>query len=98
MTKRLPDYFVKLHDEIRKDTHCGWSDSEKKSLIKMLTPNDDRFPPLFDMKVVPIQAGTTPSALEMALRFKYENHHTNTEPDTTNNSCTENSGFNLTLD
>lgn len=87
MTKQLPTYFVKLHNEIRKDTHCGWSDSEKESLIKKLTPNNDGFP-LFDMKVVPIQAGTTISGLEWALRFKYnsnedESHLTIVEPDTT---------------
>ena len=87
MTKRLPDYFVKLHDEIRKDTHCGWSDSEKESLIKILTPNTEGFP-LFDMKVVPVQVGGTTSALEMALRFKYngdnnESSLTTVELDTT---------------
>lgn len=87
MTKRLPDYFVKLHDEIRKDTHCGWSDYEKESLIKKLTPNSDGFP-LFDMKVLPVQVGSTPSFLEMALRFRYnsskdESRLTDVEPGTT---------------
>lgn len=71
MKKQLPEYFKQLHADIRKDSHCGWSDSQKESIIKLLTPNEHCFP-LFDEPVLPIQTRTTPSAIEMALRFKYE--------------------------